>query len=71
MVQGPHKGRGAFLKNYVASRPRVEPKMAHHRNIIEEPEPTMSIAASLRTAGPTNASEYPTGPEFEFDDLPE
>lgn len=68
MLEGIHTGKGAFLKNFLASRPETTPKVQRHPSILEEPEPTYDLSASMQAMGSVD-SYHISGPEFEFEDL--
>jgi hypothetical protein len=64
-----YTGKGSFLKNYLAGRPPVVPRMSRHHHALEEPEPTLSLAASMRATGLIDEPGEFTGPEFDFEGL--
>jgi len=68
MIDGFHTGKGAFLKNWLASRPEQPSTMARHPSVLEEPEPVLDLASSMRHFE-CSAELDLSGPEFDFEEL--
>lgn len=75
-VEGPYKGRGSFLRNYMLTHdvPLQKKRMKRHQNAAEEPQPSRraSITNCCRACPLETEHELKTmlsGLEFEFDDL--
>lgn len=70
MSHNQHEGPGAFLKNFLATKPqKVRP--SRHLHVKEEPEPAPGARADSLKDHQTRMASWNShtfkGPEFEFD----